>query len=99
MAAMNFIFPLLVLINTDFKRVNLLVVMTGIVILIGHYLDFFNMIAPSTLGDQWFIGVPEIASLLFFLGLFIFVVFSSLTKAPLVAKRNPFIEESKHYHY
>jgi hypothetical protein len=35
----------------------------------------FNMVMPGTVGDRWFIGVSEIASVLFFLGLFIFVVF------------------------
>lgn len=96
---MNFIFPFLVLINTDFKRITPIVVGAGVVILAGHYIDFFNMIMPATVGDQWFIGVSEIASVLFFLGLFIFVVFTALTKAPLTPKRNPFIEESKHFHY
>jgi hypothetical protein len=96
---MNFVFPLLILINTDFKRISWVIVMAGVVILLGHYIDFFNMIMPGTVGDRWFIGVSEIASILFFLGLFIFVVFSALTKAPLLAKRNPFIEESKHFHY
>ncbi|WP_163408920.1 quinol:cytochrome C oxidoreductase [Flavobacterium ajazii] len=96
---MNFVFPLLILINTDFKRLNWVIVMAGIVILLGHYVDFFNMIMPGTVGDRWFIGVPEIASILFFLGLFIFVVFTALSKSPLLAKRNPFIEESKHFHY
>ncbi len=96
---MNFLFPVLILINTDFKRISWILVMAGIVILLGHYVDFFNMIMPGTVGDQWFIGVSEIASILFFLGLFIYVVFSALTKVPLLAKRNPFIEESKHFHY
>jgi hypothetical protein len=96
---MNFVFPLLILINTDFKRISWILVMAGTVILLGHYIDFFNMIMPGTVGDQWFIGVSEIASVLFFLGLFIYVVFSALTKAPLLPKRNPFIEESKHFHY
>lgn len=96
---MNFLFPVLILINTDFKRITWILVMAGIVILVGHYVDFFNMIMPGTVGSSWFIGVPEIASVLFFLGLFIFVVFTALTKAPLLAKRNPFIEESKHFHY
>lgn len=96
---MNFVFPILVLINTDFKRIAPIIVAAGVVILIGHYIDFFNMIMPATVGDQWFIGVSEIASVLFFLGLFIFVVFNALTKAPLLPKRNPFIEESKHFHY
>ena len=96
---MNFLFPLLILINTDFKRITWILVMAGSGILLGHYVDFFNMIMPGTVGDQWFIGVSEIASVLFFLGLFIYVVFTALTKAPLLAKRNPFIEESKHFHY
>ncbi|WP_445452992.1 quinol:cytochrome C oxidoreductase [Flavobacterium sp. 25HG05S-40] len=96
---LNFIFPILLLINTDFKRIYWIIVMAGVIILIGHYVDFFNMIMPGTVGDRWFIGIPEISSLLFFLGLFIFVVFSALTKAPLLPKRNPFIEESKHFHY
>jgi hypothetical protein len=96
---MNFVFPILILINTDFKRITWVLVMAGTVILLGHYIDFFNMIMPSTVGDQWFIGVSEIGSVLFFLGLFIFVVFTALTKVPLLPKRNPYIEESKHFHY
>jgi len=99
MLAMNFIFPFLILINTDFKRITWILVMGGVVILLGHYIDFFNMIMPATVGSQWFIGVGEIGSLLFFFGLFLLVVFTALTKAPLVPKRNPFIEESKHFHY
>ena len=97
--AMNFLFPILILINTDFKRITWILVMAGTVILFGHYIDFFNMIMPGTVGDQWFIGVSEIASVIFFLGLFIYVVFTALTKVPLLPKRNPFIEESKHFHY
>ena len=99
MVAINFLFPLLLLMNSDFKRVNWFVVMTGIVILVGHYMNVYVAIMPATVGDQWSIGIPEISSVLFFTGLFIFVVFRSLTKAPLQPKRNPFIEESKHFHY
>ena len=99
MVAMNFIFPVLLLMNSDYKRINWFVVMTGIVILAGHYLDIFNMIMPATVGDQWAIGIPEIGAVCFFAGLFIFWVFRALTKAPLQPKRNPFIEESKHFHY
>jgi len=99
MLVLNFIFPFLILINTDFKRLTWIVVLAGVVILFGHYIDFFNMIMPATVGDQWFIGIPEIGSLVFFLGLFIYVVFNALTKAPIEPKGNPFIEESKHFHY
>lgn len=96
---MNFIFPLLVLMNSDYKRVNWFVVMTGIVVLLGHYLDVYMMITPATVGDQWYIGIPEIGGILFFAGAFVFWVFRALTKAPLQPARNPFIEESRQFHY
>jgi len=99
MLAMNFVFPLLLLMNSDYKRVNWFVVLTGIVILVGHYIDIFVMVMPGTVGKSWFIGIPEIGSVLFFLGLFILVVFTALTKAPLLLKNNPFMKESKNYHY
>jgi hypothetical protein len=99
MVVMNFVFPILMLMNADFKRVPWFVVMTGLVILAGHYVDIFNMIMPATVGDRWFIGIPEISSLLLFAGLFILVVFTALTKAPLLVKGYPFRKESEHFHY
>ena len=99
MVVMNFIFPLLILMNSDYKRINYFIVMAGIVIILGHYMDVFNMIMPSAVGDQWFIGVAEIGGFLFFLGLFIFVVFKELTKAPLLAKGDPYMGESERFHY
>jgi hypothetical protein len=99
MVAMNFVFPLLLLMNSDYKRIPWFVVMTGIVILCGHYLDVFNMIMPATVVDRWFIGVPEIGSILLFGGLFLLIVFTSLGRAPLFAKGNPLMKESEHFHY
>ena len=99
MVVMNFIFPLLILMNSDYKRINYFIVMAGIVVILGHYMDVYNMIMPSAVGDQWFIGVAEIGGFLFFLGLFIFIVFTELTKAPLFAKGDPFMGESERFHY
>ena len=99
MVAMNFIFPLLLLMNSDYKRINWFVIMAGIVILCGHYVDIFNMIMPATVGDRWFIGIPEIGSILLFAGIFLLIVFTALGKHPLLAKGNPFIKESEHFHY
>lgn len=99
MLALNFVLPLLLLINTDFKRLSWIIVMAGICIITGHYIDFFVMIMPGTVGASWFIGAAEIGSILFFGGLFIYVGFSALAKSPLLAKNHPMIEESKHFHY
>ena len=99
MLILNFIFPFLVLMNSDYKRVPWFIVMAGIVILFGHYIDVFNMIMPATVGDRWFIGLPELSAVSLFLGLFLLIVFYALSKAPLLPKGNPFIKESEQFHY
>jgi len=99
MIIMNFIFPFLVLINSDYKRIPWFIVMAGIVILVGHYVDVFNMIMPATVVDRWYFGLPEISALALFSGLFILIVFYSLSKAPLLVKGNPYIKESENFHY
>lgn len=99
MLVMNFILPFLILINSDFKRLNWIIVTAGIIILIGHYMDVFNMIMPSAVGDQWSFGIPELGSLMFFTGLFVYIVFDSLTKAPLEAAGDPLNKESEKFVY
>ena len=99
MLVMNFILPFLILINSDFKRLNWIIVTAGIIILIGHYMDVFNMIMPSAVGDQWSFGIPELGSVMFFAGLFIYIVFDSLTKAPLEAPGDPLNKESEKFVY
>jgi hypothetical protein len=99
MLVLNFIFPFLVLMNSDYKRIPWFIVMAGIIILIGHYVDVYNMIMPATVGDRWAFGLTELSAVALFAGLFLFCVFHALSKAPLLAKGNPFIKESEHFHY
>ena len=99
MLVLNFVFPILILMNSDFKRVPWFVVLAGIAILTGHYIDVFLFVMPSTVGLNWHFGIPEIASILLFLGLFIYTVGTGLSKVALHPKGNPFIIESENYHY
>jgi len=100
MVVLNFVFPILILMNSDYKRLPWFITIAGIVVLTGHYLDVYILITPGSVGAQWKILSPEvIGSALFFLGLFIFVVFNALTKAPLKVKGNPFMKESENFHY
>ncbi len=99
MLVLNFVFPILLLMNSDYKRVPLFVIISGIIILVGHYIDIYLLVMPSTVGPNWFFGIPEIGGLLFFLGLFIIVVGNGLGKVSLYPKGNPFLKESEHYHY
>ncbi len=99
MVVMNFVFPVLVLLNSDFKSLPWFVIIAGVVILVGHYVDLFVMIMPGTVGGQWGLGIGEISAFLFFLGLFIFATFRAFAKADPVPKGNPFLHESETHHY
>ncbi|MFT6755054.1 MAG: hypothetical protein ACJAV9_000533 [Urechidicola sp.] len=100
MIVLNFALPILILMNSDYKRLPWFIIMAGILVLIGHYIDIYIMITPGSVGSNWSFFSPEvIGSALFFLGLFIYIVFNALTKAPLLAKGNPFIKESEQFHY
>lgn len=99
MLILNFVFPILVLMNSDYKRIPWFVVIAAVFILVGHYIDIFLLVIPSTVGHNWHFGIPEIAALLFFLGLFILVVGKGLSKVSLKPKNDPFIKESENYHF
>lgn len=98
MVALNFLFPILVLMSRDAKRNFGFLLVTGLVILFGHWLDIFIMIMPGTVGGLWTLGLVQIGTLLGFAGLFMFVVFTALTKKPLQIKRHPMYVESTHHH-
>jgi len=99
----NFLTPLLVLMARDSKRkINLLKV-ACIILICGHWLDYWQMIMPGAVGplSAWYveIGPIEIAVFLGFVGLFIFAMLSSLSKfKSLVPKKHPFLDESLHHH-
>ncbi|MGB0977915.1 MAG: quinol:cytochrome C oxidoreductase [Croceimicrobium sp.] len=98
MVALNFLFPVLVLMSRDAKRNRGFVFTAGIVILFGHWLDIFIMIMPGSVGSNWSLGLVQIGTLLGFVGLFINVVFRNLSKAPLMPENHPMLVESKHFH-
>jgi hypothetical protein len=95
---LNFIVPILLLMDKAAKRNFNLMTIAGVIIVIGHWLDVFQMVMPGSVKADWGIGVLEIGLFLGFLGLFLFVVHSALAKAPLVAKNHPYLEEAKHHH-
>lgn len=99
MLVLNFVFPILILMNSDYKRVPWFVILAGIAILVGHYIDIYLLVMPSTVGPNWSFGITEIASILFFLGLFLYIVLTALSKVNLKPEGNPFIKESEQYHY
>jgi hypothetical protein len=94
----NFAFPFLVLMKRKSKRSVNTVAFVAIVILIGHFFDFYLMIMPGSVGAEAGFGWLEISTVLGFIGAFIFVVFSALTKASLTPVNNPYLKESLQHH-
>jgi Ni/Fe-hydrogenase subunit HybB-like protein len=99
----NFLAPLLTLMSRDSKRKVSVLKVACIILICGHWLDYWQMIMPGTVGPQssWAteIGPIEICLFVGFIGLFIFMVSSALSKfKSLVPKKHPLLEESLHHH-
>ena len=97
-AAINFVVPTLMLMSRDAKRNTNLLIAASVTILIGHWINSYLLFAPGTLHDHGHLGLTELGMGLGFLGLFLFIVFRSLTTRSLEIKHHPFLEESKHLH-
>jgi hypothetical protein len=94
----NLFLPMLLLIDRDAKRSYNIMTIAGVIIICGHWLDVFQMVMPGAVQAEWGIGILEIGMFLGFLGAFLFVVHNALSKAPLVPKNHPYLDEAKHHH-
>jgi hypothetical protein len=93
----NFVSPVLILMSRDAKRKTNLLMFVCILILVGHWLDYYVMIMPGTVEEHRGFGIIEIGTALGFAGLFSFVMLTALSKSSLVPKNHPFLEESLHH--
>ena len=57
---LNFVFPTLLLMSRDCKRNYKYLVITGVIVLIGHWLDYFLMVTPGVMHSFGKIGFIEI---------------------------------------
>ncbi len=74
----------------------------AVIVILGHILDYFNMVFPGTVGPYW--NSPEVfllffGAILFIVGLFTFTVMTALTKLKLIPVGNPYLHESEIYEY
>ncbi|NNM94225.1 MAG: quinol:cytochrome C oxidoreductase [Bacteroidia bacterium] len=99
MMMVNLLFPLIGLMTRDTKRNPMFLAIIGSVIMVTHWIDAYIWVMPGSVGTGWHIGFLEVGLLAGFAGLFIFVVLSSLAKAPLEIKNHPYLEESLHHHF
>jgi hypothetical protein len=90
----NFLAPLLVLMARDSKRQMNRLMVVCIILLCGHWLDYYMMIMPGTVESHRGFGIIEIGIAIGFVGIFAFFTLSQLSKRSLVPTNHPFLEES-----
>ncbi len=99
---LNFLLPLMVMVSSSIKRNYTVMRIMSTIILIGHSIVYFNMVLPGTVGPYW-LNVEGIllylGAVIFGIGLFVFIVLTTLSKLKLIPEGNPFLKESKIYEY
>jgi hypothetical protein len=94
----NFLAPLLLLMKRGAKRNYTTVTVLAVLIIFGHWLDFFQMVHPALSRDHVPMMLYDLGIALGFVGLIMFVTARSLAKHPLIAKNHPFFKESVIHH-
>ncbi|NML19861.1 quinol:cytochrome C oxidoreductase [Pseudoflavitalea sp. G-6-1-2] len=94
----NFLAPFLILMRRGSKRNYTTIAMMAIVILVGHWFDFYQMVFASVEKDHVPLNLFDFGVAAGFVGLIIFSVGRALSKTPLIAKNHPLIKESIIHH-
>lgn len=95
---LNFVCPFLILMKKSPKRNWTLVTFMAVLIIFGHWIDFWQMVMPGTLGEHAELMPFEFGIALLFVGIIMWRVGIYLSSYPLTAKNHPFLKESIVHH-
>ncbi|HEY5393084.1 MAG TPA: quinol:cytochrome C oxidoreductase [Hanamia sp.] len=91
---LNFVAPFLIFMKRATKRNYFVVTFMCIVIIFGHWIDFYQMVMPGTVRMHPHISWYEIGISLGFVGIIMWSVNRFACRVPMTPKNNPFIKES-----
>jgi len=94
----NFLAPLLIFMSRNSKRNYATVTFMSILIIFGHWLDFYQMVFPHHYPDHVPMNLFDFGIALGFVGLIMWQTGTVLSKYPLLAKNHPFLKESIIHH-
>jgi hypothetical protein len=94
----NFLAPLLILMKRGAKRNYGTITMMSVLIIFGHWLDFYQMVFPGITPEHVPFMLADMGIGLGFVGIIMFVTARSLAKHPLMARNHPFLKESIIHH-
>jgi hypothetical protein len=95
---LNFLGPILILMKKSTKKSWTIVTLTSVMIIFGHWIDFYQMVMPGTLHEHAQLGVFEYGASAFFVGVIMWSVGRYLSKNSLLARNHPFLKESMIHH-
>jgi Ni/Fe-hydrogenase subunit HybB-like protein len=94
----NFLAPLLILMRRGSKRNYATMTFMAIVILFGHWLDFYQMVYASLFPNEVHLNLFDFGVAAGFVGLIIFSTGRVMAKYPMIAKNHPFVKETIIHH-
>ncbi len=94
----NFVCPILILMKRSAKRNYTLMTFMAVLILFGHWIDFYQMVMGSVSKNENTLSWLDFGIAALYVGMIIFFVGRSLVKKPLIAKYHPFMKESIIHH-
>ena len=95
---LNFFFPFLGLMARNTKRYSVFLKIICIILIFGHWLDFYLMITPGVMAEHGDFGLIEIGIMIVYASSFVHVILWNLSRVPLVCKQHPLMLESIHHH-
>jgi hypothetical protein len=95
---LNFLCPLLILMKRGVKRNWSAVTFMAVLIIFGHWIDFYQMVMPGTMKEHAEMMPFEFGIGALFVGIIMWGVGKYLTKHPLLMKNHPFLKESMIHH-
>jgi len=95
---LNFVCPLLILMKKSTKKNYTLLTFMAILIIFGHWIDFWQMVMPGTLGNHAELMPFEFGIAALFVGIIMWRVGSYFSNYPLTQKNHPFLKESIIHH-
>jgi len=91
---LNFVAPILIFMKRATKRNYFIVSFMCILIIFGHWIDFYQMVMPGTVQMHPHLSWYEIGISLGFVGVIMWGVNRYASKVPMTPKNNPFLKES-----
>lgn len=95
---LNFLCPLLILMKKGTKRNWTLMTFMAVLIIFGHWIDFYQMVMPGTVHENFQMKPFEFGVPCLFIGLIMWGAGRYLSTNSLLAKNHPFLKESMIHH-